>query len=148
MQTPYELLGGETGVRRLADTFYDVMDELPEAEAIRKMHAESLVDVKQKLFEYLSGWLGGPHHYHKKHGTVCLTKPHKPYAIGPAERDQWLLCMDETLRRIGASEQLKAMLKQPMFGIADAIRNTDGSSCPSANSSASESDASGAGCGH
>ena len=84
MQTPYQLLGGEEGVRKLAETFYDVMDELPEAETIRKMHGESLIDVKEKLFEYLSGWLGGPqHHYQQKYGTVCLTKPHKAYAIGP-----------------------------------------------------------------
>lgn len=141
-QSPYQLLGGEEGVRKLAETFYDVMDELPEAEAIRKMHGESLVDIKEKLFEYLSGWMGGPHHYHKKYGTVCLTKPHKAYAIGPAERDQWLLCMDESLRRINASEELKAMLKGPMFNIADAIRNTDGSSCPSGHDT-SETD-----CGH
>lgn len=141
-QTPYQLLGGEAGIRKLAATFYEVMDELPEADAIRRMHAESLVDVKQKLFEYLSGWMGGPHHYHEKYGTVCLTKPHKPYAIGPAERDQWLLCMDEALRRIDASDQLKAMLKEPMFNIADAIRNRDGGSCPSGHE---ESDAD---CGH
>ncbi len=142
MQTPYQLLGGEEGVRKLAAAFYDVMDELPEAEVIRKMHGESLVDIKEKLYEYLSGWMGGPHHYHKKYGTVCLTKPHKPYAIGPAERDQWLLCMDEALRRVGASEEVKAMLKQPMFNIADAIRNTEGNSCPS------ERDESAAGCEH
>lgn len=144
-QSPYQLLGGEEGVRKLAETFYEVMDELPEAETIRKMHAESLVDVKQKLFEYLSGWMGGPHHYHKKYGTICLTKPHQPYAIGPAERDQWLMCMDEALRRIGASDELKAMLKEPMFGIADAIRNTEGSGCPSASGASSDSEAN---CGH
>lgn len=131
MQTPYELLGGDAGVRHLAEVFYDVMDELPQAETIRHMHAQQLNDIKEKLYEYLSGWLGGPHHYAQKYGGVCLTKPHKPYAIGPAERDQWLLCMDEALRRVGASEEVKAMLKDPMFRIADAIRNTDGSRCPS-----------------
>lgn len=142
MQTPYQLLGGEAGIRRLADTFYDVMDELPEAETIRKMHAQSLVDVKQKLFEYLSGWLGGPHYYHQKYGTVCLTKPHQPFAIGPAERDQWLMCMDETLRRIDASEEVKTMLKGPMFNIADTIRNSDGSHCPT------DRETNAAGCEH
>jgi hemoglobin len=131
MQTPYELLGGDAGIRQLADVFYDVMDELPQAETIRHMHAQHLSDIKQKLYEYLSGWMGGPHHYADKYGGVCLTKPHKPYAIGPVERDQWLLCMDEALRRVGASEEVKAMLKEPMFMIADAIRNTDGSNCPS-----------------
>lgn len=134
MQTPYELLGGDSGVRRLAEVFYDVMDELPEAQDIRTMHAPHLEEIKEKLYEYLSGWLGGPHHYEQKYGGVCLTKPHKPYAIGPAERDQWLLCMDEALRRVGASAEVKAMLKVPMFHIADAIRNTDGSSCPSEQS--------------
>lgn len=131
MQTPYQLLGGEDGVRRLAAVFYDVMDELPEARDIREMHAPHLDEIKEKLYEYLSGWMGGPHHYEQKYGGVCLTKPHKPYAIGPMERDQWLLCMDEALRRVEASEEVKAMLKHPMFAIADAIRNTDGASCPS-----------------
>jgi hemoglobin len=126
MPAPYELLGGEPGVRHLAAVFYDVMDELTEAEDIRKMHASNLEEIKEKLYEYLSGWLGGPPLYADKHG-VCLTKPHKPYAIGPAERDQWLLCMDEALNRVGASTEVKAMLKGPMYAIADAIRNTDGS---------------------
>jgi hemoglobin len=138
MQTPYQLLGGEEGVRKLAETFYDVMDELPEAETIRKMHSKSLTDVKQKLYEYLAGWMGGPkHHYHEKYGTVCLTDPHKPYRIGPVERDQWLLCMDEALRRIGASEEVTKMLKQPMFRLADTVRNSDGQIC-SANLIASD----------
>jgi len=131
MQTPYELLGGDAGVRRLAEVFYDVMDELPEAREIREMHAPHLAEIKEKLYEYLSGWMGGPHHYEQKYGGVCLTKPHKPYAIGPMERDQWLMCMDEALRRVNASEEVKAMLKIPMFQIADAIRNTDGNNCPS-----------------
>jgi hemoglobin len=131
MAVPYELLGGEAGVRNLASVFYDVMDELTEAETIRKMHADNLVEIKEKLYEYLSGWLGGPPVYADKHG-VCLTKPHKPYAIGPAERDQWLLCMDEALLRVDASAELRAMLKGPMYAVADAIRNTDGSAaCPS-----------------
>lgn len=124
MQTPYDILG-EEGVRRLAHTFYQCMDELPEAADIRRMHSKELSSVSQKLFEYLSGWLGGPQLYVEKYGTVCMTTPHKPYAIGPQERDQWLLCMDHALERIGASEELKAMLKEPMFEVADMIRNRD-----------------------
>lgn len=123
--TPYHLLGGEEGVRRLATTFYDVMAELPQAAEIRHMHAENMDEIKQKLFEYLSGWMGGPRLYAEKYGTVCLTKPHQPYAINANHRDQWLLCMDEALERVGASEQVKAMLKEPMYGIADMIRNRD-----------------------
>ena len=56
---------------------------------------------------------------------MCMTEPHEPYAIGPDERDQWLLCMDQALERINASEEVKEMLKEPMFRVADAIRNRD-----------------------
>jgi hemoglobin len=125
-QTPYQLLDSD-GIRRLADAFYDAMDQLPEAAHIRAMHAESLVDIKQKLFEYLTGWMGGPPLYADKTGTVCLTEPHRPYAIGPDERDQWLLCMDTALEKIEASQDVIEMLKQPMYRIADTVRNQDDS---------------------
>ncbi|WP_255399748.1 hypothetical protein [Oceanicoccus sp. KOV_DT_Chl] len=58
-QTPYQILG-EDGIRQLADAFYDVMDEQPQAETIRHMHAANLDLIKQKLCEYLTGWMGGP----------------------------------------------------------------------------------------
>ena len=54
-----------------------------------------------------------------------MTSPHKPYAIGPKERDQWLLCMQGALQRIGASEELQEMLREPFFAIADMVRNRD-----------------------
>lgn len=122
-QTPYDLLGGDDGIRRLTRTFYEVMDRLPEASAVRAMHGKNLDTVAERLYEFLSGWLGGPPLYARKHGTVCLTKPHKPYAIGEVERDQWLLCMDHALEEVGASDTVKAMLKEPLFHLADMIRN-------------------------
>ena len=126
-QTPYQILG-EQGIRDLVDAFYDIMDTLPEAADIRKMHAQDLSPMKQKLGDYLTGWMGGPPIYHQKHGTVCMTEPHEPYAIGPDERDQWLLCMDKALEKIEASDELKEMLKIPMFRVADAVRNREQSS--------------------
>lgn len=123
--TPYQLLGGEDGVRRLCEAFYDCMEQLPEAADIRRMHGEDLSGIRQKLFEFLSGWLGGPHLYAQKYGSICMTGPHRPFAIGPKERDQWLLCMERALEQVGASEEVKAMLKQPLQAIADMIRNRE-----------------------
>ena len=124
-QTPYQILGDE-GIRALTSAFYDIMDTLPEAAGIRAMHAEDLGPMKDKLADYLTGWMGGPPLYADKHGTVCMTEPHEPYHIGPRERAQWLLCMDKALEQIGASEELVEMLKVPMFRVADAVRNRDG----------------------
>ncbi len=72
--------------------------------------------------------MGGPPLYAEKYGSVCMTTPHEPYHIGPDERDQWLLCMDQALQRIGASEELVEMLQVPLFRVADAVRNRDGAS--------------------
>ena len=124
--TPYEILGDD-GIKQLVNAFYDVMDELPLAADIRAMHAENLDSVKRMLTAYLTGWMGGPPVYQAIKGTVCLTDPHEPYRIGPKERDQWLDCMDEALQRVSASEELKDMLKEPMYRVADTVRNCEDS---------------------
>jgi len=122
--TPFEALG-EEGIRNLTNAFYDYMDSAPEVAGIRAMHGKDLTAMKERLADYLTGWMGGPQRYAEKYGSVCMTSPHKPYAIGSAERDQWLLCMDKALEQIGADDELKQMLKEPMFAIADMIRNRD-----------------------
>jgi hemoglobin len=126
LKTPYELLGDD-GIKQLVSAFYDVMDELTVASEIRKMHADNLDHIKRMLTAYLTGWMGGPPVYLAIKGTVCLTDPHEPFRIGPKERDQWLLCMDKALERVGANDELKNMLKQPMFQVAETIRNCEDS---------------------
>lgn len=125
-QTPYEILGDQ-GIKDLAAAFYAAMDSMPAAADIRAMHGDDLARITRLLAAYLTGWMGGPPVYLAMKGTVCLTDPHAPYRIGPKERDQWLLCMDAALDQIGASEALKAMLKEPMFRVADTVRNCDDS---------------------
>lgn len=122
-QTPFKLLGGELGVKALVNAFYDRMETLPEVSDIRNMHGTDLSGIREKLYEYLCGWLGGPNLYLDKYGSMCMTSPHKGYAIGEKERDQWLLCMEKALEDIDASDELKAILERPMFRIADAIKN-------------------------
>jgi len=125
-QTPYAILG-EDKIRELASAFYDVMDENTEAQDIRKMHADNLDEIKQKLFEYLVGWMGAPKHLYKdKYGTVCLTKPHEGYGINEAHRDQWMMCFREALNRIDAPEEVKKMLENPLLSMADMMREDRG----------------------
>ena len=131
-QTPYQILG-EAGIRNLTSTFYDIMDEHPELTSLRAMHAADLGPMKEKLADYLIGWMGGPPLYADKHGTVCMTEPHEHYHIGPEERDQWLQCMDLALGRTGASDELIQMLKHPMFRVADAVRNREGPAASATN---------------
>jgi hemoglobin len=122
-QTPYELIGKEPGVKALASAFYDAMDELEEAEDVRRMHAANLDLIKQKLFEYLNGWLGGPHLYKDKYGTICLTEPHQPYPIGEDQRDQWIACWNRALENIDAPEDFRQMTEEPIQRMANFMVN-------------------------
>lgn len=122
-KSPYELLGGEARVRELVDRFYDYMDSLPEAQEIRAMHAKSLRASREKLFLFLSGWLGGPDLYVQKYGHPMLRRRHLPFPIGKAERDQWLLCMHKALLDMQLDEGLHNYLEQSFWRTADHMRN-------------------------
>jgi hemoglobin len=121
--TPYDIIGKEEGVKALAAAFYESMEELEEAESVRRMHADNLDLIKQKLFEYLNGWLGGPHLYKDKYGTICLTEPHQPYPIGEAQRDQWIACWDRALEKVDAPEEFRTMTREPIQRMASFLVN-------------------------
>jgi len=121
--TPYQRIGGDAAIRTLVDRFYDLMDELPEAYAARKIHPADLTESRNKFFDYLSGWLGGPQRYVEKHGHPMLRRRHFPYAIGPAERDQWLLCMRLALEETVADEALRTALFTQFRQLGEHMRN-------------------------
>ena len=127
LTTPhYELLGGETAVRKLVDRFYDLMDELPEAWEIRKLHPQSLDSSRDKLFMFLSGWLGGPPLYIETYGHPQLRARHLPFPIDIQARDQWLMCMSSALDEQVENSQLRQALKMAFARTADHMRNRAG----------------------
>ena len=123
--TPYQLMGGEPALRSLVDRFYFYMDILPEAHGIREMHAESLNGAKDKLFKFLSGWLGGPNLFIEEYGHPMLRYRHLPFKIGPAERDQWMMCMNRALTEIEISQALRSQLKQALGQLATHMINVE-----------------------
>lgn len=119
----YDLIGGEEGVRKLVDRFYELMDTMPEAYEIRKLHPKDLTESGDKLFMFLSGWLGGPQLYVEKFGHPRLRARHLPFPINDAGRDQWLMCMNQALDEQVENEQLREHLKASFFKTADFMRN-------------------------
>ncbi len=120
--THYELIGGEQAVRQLVDRFYDLMDAKEEVKHLRDMHAKTLRVSREKLFLFLSGWLGGPQLYVEKYGHPKLRARHLPFTIGERERDQWLMCMDQALDE-QIAEPLRQQLKVAFAKVADHMRN-------------------------
>ena len=121
--TPYEIIGGEAGVRELVDHFYDHMDQLDAAKDVRKLHAKSLRVSREKLFLFLSGWLGGPDLYVQKYGHPRLRARHMPFTIGIRERDQWMLCMRRALGDMDLEKGFRDRLENAFLATADHMRN-------------------------
>ncbi len=122
-QTPYELLGGDAAVRALVDRFYDLMDLEPAFAGIRRLHPDRLDGSRDKLYWFLSGWLGGPSLYVERFGHPRLRSRHLPFAIGTAERDQWLTCMRRALADCEVDPAFADKLMGAFFGTADWMRN-------------------------
>ncbi|MBU1235625.1 MAG: group II truncated hemoglobin [Gammaproteobacteria bacterium] len=124
--TPYERIGGEDAIRKLVDRFYQLMDELPEAYATRKIHPKDLTEAGNKFVAFLSGWLGGPQLYVEKYGAPMLRRRHMPFAIGPEERDQWLMCMRLALDELVADIELREALYTHFTKLGEFVRNQGG----------------------
>jgi hemoglobin len=124
--TPYERIGGDEAIRKLVDRFYELMDELPEAYTARKIHPKDLTESGNKFFDFLSGWLGGPQRYVEKRGHPMLRRRHMPYAIGPEERDQWLMCMKLALEALVEDVAFRTALYEQFVNIGEHMRNRGG----------------------
>jgi hemoglobin len=122
-KTMYELIGGETTVKSLVDSFYKFMDLLPEAKVIREMHSEDLSSANEKLYMFLSGWLGGPNLFVEKYGHPKLRARHLPFKIGKSERDQWMICMVHAFDEINIQEPHRSELLHSLLNLADHMRN-------------------------
>ncbi|MCG7871246.1 MAG: group II truncated hemoglobin [Candidatus Thiodiazotropha lotti] len=123
--THYERLGGEKSVRELVDRFYDLMDDQDELTELRQLHAKSLKVSREKLFMFLSGWLGGPSLYTDKYGHPRLRARHLPFSIGIEERDQWMQCMQTAMQQMSLDESLQEELLQAFSKTADFMRNRE-----------------------
>ena len=81
-------MGGADAVRRLVHRFYELMDELPEAYAVRRLHPESLAGSEETLFRSSAAGSGGPPLYIQERGPSAaahapLSVPHRRHRARP-----------------------------------------------------------------
>ena len=125
MESLFEVLGREEGIRKLVDRFYDLMETTPDAKQILEMHPSDLSSSRQKLFEFLVGWSGGPPLFENKYGHPRLRMRHAPFAIGERERDMWLFCMRQAIKDTYDSIEIYNFLDEKFSQIADFMRNDE-----------------------
>ena len=120
-RTPYDALGGDEGVRALADAFYDRMES--DGPTVRAMHPADLSETRQKFYEFLSGWLGGPQLYMARRGHPRLRMRHAPFPLDQGAADEWLACMRLALDDRGVTGPVRAFLDERFAHVANFLIN-------------------------
>jgi hemoglobin len=119
----YERIGGAAAVVRLVDRFYDLMDTLPAAAALRALHQDDLTADRHKLVAFLSGWLGGPKLYWQRHTPGELRARHRHLPVDEGMREAWLLCMRGALAEVVVEEGVRGRLEGRFLGVSGRVVN-------------------------
>jgi hemoglobin len=114
--------GGQAGIFRLVNDFFDRMGSDPRFEVIWNLHPEDKDVSRDKLARFLCGWLGGPKLYTEKYGAIGIPRVHAHLAIATPERDQWLTCMSESVAQQDFDDDFKSYLMEQLFVPAEAVR--------------------------
>src|SRR5690606_27897354 len=125
-ETPYEILGGEPVVRRIAHLFYEHMERsAPEVAALHRLDEAGEVhpEARENFARFLVFWLGGPQDYLHLRGHPRLRMRHAPFPIAAKMRDGWLLAMKLALDEVGVHGEVRAYLDARFATVAEAMRN-------------------------
>ena len=129
--TPYQLIGGEAAVRRLAEAFYDAMEQEPRFARLRAIHAADLAPMRARLADWLTGWMGGPRVYAARHpGRGCIVSAHGRFTIDSQMADDWMACMRRAFVGAELSGPLREMLDPALTQLARALRNDTAGEAP------------------
>ncbi|MFQ6372562.1 group II truncated hemoglobin [Shewanella sp. YIC-542] len=119
----YDIIGGDKTIRAIAKHFYQEMRQREDTRQLLAIHPHPLAQSEQKLYEFLSGWLGGPQLFQQKYGNPMLRARHMNFAIDENMRDQWLLCMKAALKTAVPQAEHQQVIYQAIAQLADHMRN-------------------------
>lgn len=121
--TVYDRAGGMRFFERLVDRFYEGVEGDP---VLRPVYPEQdLADARHRLTLFLAQYWGGPRTYDEERGHPRLRMRHFPFAIGPAERDRWLLHMRAALAELTPPADVADAFERYFDNAAEAMRNRD-----------------------
>jgi hemoglobin len=120
--TLYEAVGGMPFFEALVDRFYDGVAGDAELLAVYP-HPEDLAPARRHLTLFLAQYWGGPTTYSDERGHPRLRMRHAPFAIGPDERDRWLVHMRAAVTSLDPPEPIATALLDYFDMAAEGMRN-------------------------
>lgn len=125
----FEAAGGEAGIRKLIDDFYNCMRDNPDYQTIWDWHPSSGEDdanlkqeSREKLARFLCGWMGGPRLYQEKYGEIQIPRVHMHLKVTAVEKEMWLSCMRDALDMQDYKASFKTYLIEQLSKPAEMIR--------------------------
>ena len=119
--TLYDRAGGTPFFEALVGRFYTAVGSDPE---LRSIYPEpDLAGAQHRLTLFLIQYWGGPTTYDVERGHPRLRMRHAPFAIGPAERDRWLVHMRAAVAELDPPADVAAELERYFAMAAEAMRN-------------------------
>jgi hemoglobin len=107
----------------LVGRFYDGVESDP---VLRAIYPEpDLAGARHRLTLFLAQYWGGPTTYNDERGYPRLRMRHVPFAIGPTERDRWLVHMRAAIAEVAPSPAVAARLEAYFAMAAEAMRNRE-----------------------
>ena len=123
LDTLYHRAGGTPFFEALVGSFYAGVASDP---VLRAIYPEpDLAAAERRLRLVLIQYWGGPRTYDDERGHPRLRMRHVPFAIGPAERDRWLLHMRAAIAAVAPPDDVAAELERYFAMAAEAMRNRD-----------------------
>jgi hemoglobin len=121
LQTLYDRAGGTPFFEALVGRFYDGVERDP---LLRPVYPEpDLAGARRRLTLFLIQYWGGPTTYDAERGHPRLRMRHAPFAIGPGERDRWLVHMRTAIAALAPPEDVAAELERYFALAAEAMQN-------------------------
>jgi hemoglobin len=120
--TLYDAVGGMPFFDGLVERFYRAVADDP---TLRPLYPADLTPPARHLTLFLAQYWGGPTTYDAERGHPRLRMRHAPFAIGPGERDRWLVHMRAAVETMDPPEPARRALLSYFETAAEAMRNRD-----------------------
>ena len=121
--TVYDRVGGMPFFEHLVDRFYQGVAADP---VLRPVYPErDLTGARHRLTLFLAQYWGGPRAYDEERGHPRIRMRHFPFAIGPAERDRWLVHMRAAIADLAPPTDVAEALDRYFDNAAEAMRNRE-----------------------
>jgi hemoglobin len=120
----YDAVGGMAFFEALVDRFYEGVQADPELLALYPEPAD-LAPARHRLTLFLAQYWGGPSTYSEERGHPRLRMRHAPFAIGPDERDRWLVHMRAAVAAMDPAPGVDEAFERYFSFAAESMRNRD-----------------------